>query len=180
MDDLSLEFRPTSLGWLAVVASSAGLRWVSLAADHETLWPQIARQFPEVPWQETGGANRFRNGRGVSSARFGGWMRTVEQAVERPARPGEAPFDISGTPFQQAVWDALRGIPAGTVWTYGQLAAHLGRPRAARAAGSACGANPIPFLIPCHRVIGSDGGLGGFGLGLDVKRALLAREGVRC
>jgi O-6-methylguanine DNA methyltransferase len=59
------------------------------------------------------------------------------------------------------------------------LAKHLGRPRAARAVGSACGANPVPFLVPCHRVVASNGGLGGFGLGLSVKRVLLEREGVR-
>lgn len=179
MDDLSLEFSPTSLGWLAVVASGAGLRWVSLACDHESLWRQIAKRFPETRWEGPGSGDGFHQGRGVPDLRFRRWLQAVERAVEQPARAGKAPFDISGTPFQHAVWDALCQIPAGTVWTYGELAAHLGRPRAFRAVGSACGANPVPFLIPCHRVVGSHGGLGGFGLGLEVKRALLAREGVR-
>jgi methylated-DNA-[protein]-cysteine S-methyltransferase len=85
-----------------------------------------------------------------------------------------------GTPFQQRVWRELRKIPYGCTVTYGQIAAELGMPRAARAAGSAIGANPVSIIIPCHRVIGADGGLHGFGGGLPVKQALLELEGVAC
>jgi O-6-methylguanine DNA methyltransferase len=88
------------------------------------------------------------------------------------------PLDLAAaTPFQRKVWTALRQIPAGQSETYGRLAAVLGAPRAARAVGSACGANPIPLLIPCHRVLPSGGGLGGFSGGLHWKRMLLTREG---
>jgi methylated-DNA-[protein]-cysteine S-methyltransferase len=81
-----------------------------------------------------------------------------------------------GTEFQQQVWAALRAIPPGTTVSYGQLAAGIGRPAAVRAVGAANGANPIPVVVPCHRVIGADASLTGFGGGLERKRWLLAHE----
>jgi len=82
----------------------------------------------------------------------------------------------AGTPFQREVWKALRSIPAGTTMSYGQLAAQIGRAGASRAVGAANGANPIPIVVPCHRVIGADGSLTGFGGGLANKRWLLDHE----
>lgn len=81
-----------------------------------------------------------------------------------------------GTPFQQEVWAALRGIPCGTTTSYGVLARQLGRPDASRAVGLANGSNPVAIVIPCHRVIGANGSLTGYGGGLDRKRWLLAHE----
>jgi methylated-DNA-[protein]-cysteine S-methyltransferase len=81
-----------------------------------------------------------------------------------------------GTPFQQKVWKALRAIPAGTTLSYGELAARIGRAGASRAVGAANGSNPIPIVVPCHRVIGADGSLTGFGGGLENKKWLLAHE----
>ena len=92
--------------------------------------------------------------------------------------PAALPLAFQGTTFQEAVWTALRGVPAGEVVTYGELARRAGYPRAARAVGSAMRANPLPLLIPCHRVVASDG-IGGYGGGLELKRALLAAEGVQ-
>ena len=90
------------------------------------------------------------------------------------------PFDWRGaTEFQQSIWRALLRIPTGRTRTYAELAAAAGHPRAVRATGSACGANPIPVLVPCHRVVASGGKLGGFSGGLDWKRRLLAQEGVQ-
>jgi methylated-DNA-[protein]-cysteine S-methyltransferase len=89
-------------------------------------------------------------------------------------------FDLAlapqGTAFQRGVWEMLRTIPYGETISYGELAARLGRSGAARAVGAANGRNPIPIVIPCHRVVGSNGSLTGFGGGLDVKRRLLALE----
>src|SRR5262249_9271416 len=82
----------------------------------------------------------------------------------------------AGTPFQREVWKALRTIPAGTTRSYGELAARIGRAGASRAVGAANGANPIPIVVPCHRVIGADGSLTGFGGGLENKKWLLAHE----
>ncbi len=87
-----------------------------------------------------------------------------------------APVDGGGTPFQRRVWAALREIPAGTTVTYGALAARLGVPRASRAVGAASGRNPVSIAVPCHRVIGADGGLTGYAGGLERKRWLLAHE----
>jgi methylated-DNA-[protein]-cysteine S-methyltransferase len=91
-------------------------------------------------------------------------------AFDLPLRP-------VGTDFQQRVWALLRTIPYGGSISYGQIAALLGKPGAARAAGNACGANPLPLLIPCHRVLGTGGRLGGFSCGIWRKKFLLALEG---
>ncbi|MFP4394634.1 MAG: methylated-DNA--[protein]-cysteine S-methyltransferase [Anaerolineales bacterium] len=90
----------------------------------------------------------------------------------------DLPLDLRGTDFQRAVWEALLAIPYGETRAYGDIAAAIGRPRAARPVGQAVGANPVGVIVPCHRVIGSDGRLTGFGGGLDLKRALLRLEGV--
>lgn len=86
-------------------------------------------------------------------------------------------LDPPGTPFQREVWGELARIPYGATLSYGELARRIGRPAASRAVGAANGANPIPVILPCHRVIGSDGSLTGYGGGLPIKRALLALEG---
>jgi O-6-methylguanine DNA methyltransferase len=106
--------------------------------------------------------------------------RAVARVLQGRAAGKLPPLDLAGgTPFQRKVWAALRQILPGQTRSYGQLASALGAPKAARAVGSACGANPIPLLIPCHRVLASGGGLGGFSAGLHWKRRLLAREGGR-
>jgi methylated-DNA-[protein]-cysteine S-methyltransferase len=86
------------------------------------------------------------------------------------------PWRIAGTPFQRAVWRALPDIPAGETESYGALAARLGVPKAVRAVGAANGANPLSLVLPCHRVVGADGSLTGYGGGLERKRWLLAHE----
>jgi AraC family transcriptional regulator, regulatory protein of adaptative response / methylated-DNA-[protein]-cysteine methyltransferase len=97
-------------------------------------------------------------------------------AVERPAQMPELPLDVQGTAFQQAVWRELSRIPAGETLSYAALAARAGKPRAVRAAGTACGANQVAVLIPCHRARRGDGSLGGYAYGLDRKVELLKRE----
>jgi methylated-DNA-[protein]-cysteine S-methyltransferase len=88
----------------------------------------------------------------------------------------DLPLDVQGTPFQQRVWHVLQTIPFGKTTTYGRLAEELGEPRAVRAVGSANGRNPISIIIPCHRVIGADGSLTGYGGGLPRKQWLLGHE----
>ena len=87
------------------------------------------------------------------------------------------PVLLVGTDFQHKVWRAMAKIPAGGVVTYGSIAKSIGKPRATRAVGAACGANPVPYLVPCHRVVAAKGGLGGFSGGLEIKKALLQQEG---
>ena len=91
----------------------------------------------------------------------------------------DIPVDTGGTPFQQKVWQALRRIPAGETRSYGDVARALRRPRAVRAVGTANGRNPVALIVPCHRVIGSDGSLTGYAGGLERKRWLLRHEGIR-
>jgi methylated-DNA-[protein]-cysteine S-methyltransferase len=88
------------------------------------------------------------------------------------------PLDLRGTPFQRAVWEAVANIPYGTTRSYGEIARLVGQPSEARAVGAANGANPVPIVVPCHRVIGSNGGLTGYGGGIDLKWRLLELEGV--
>jgi AraC family transcriptional regulator, regulatory protein of adaptative response / methylated-DNA-[protein]-cysteine methyltransferase len=104
-------------------------------------------------------------------------LRRTVAAVNAPERPHDLPLDVQGTAFQEAVWRELSRIPPGETLSYAALAARAGKPGAARAAGSACGANKIAVLIPCHRAQRGDGSLGGFAYGLERKRALLGREG---
>jgi O-6-methylguanine DNA methyltransferase len=89
----------------------------------------------------------------------------------------DLPLDVRGTAFQKGVWSQVAHIPYGATATYGGIAELLGKPKASRAVGAALGANPLPIVIPCHRVVGVGGSLTGFGAGLDVKEALLRLEG---
>jgi AraC family transcriptional regulator of adaptative response/methylated-DNA-[protein]-cysteine methyltransferase len=107
---------------------------------------------------------------------FAALAADVVALADDPARAANLPLDVAGTAFQQSVWEALRAIPPGETRSYKQVAAAVGRPDAVRAAGTACGDNNLALLIPCHRVLRSDGGLGGYAYGLERKRALLARE----
>lgn len=110
-----------------------------------------------------------------------GWHETLTEALERALAgqaPGELPpLDLSaGTEFQRRVWRTLQKIACGRTWSYGQVAEALGNPKAVRAVGGACGANPIPVFVPCHRVVAANG-IGGFSGGLGWKLKLLGREG---
>ncbi len=110
------------------------------------------------------------------------WHQAAEAAVKKILAGDEPqqfpPLDPAGTEFQKSVWNALRNISIGRTKSYGEIARAIGKPRAVRAVGGACGANPIPVLIPCHRVLAARGKIGGFSSGLDRKRDLLKREGV--
>ena len=121
---------------------------------------------------------------GVVPAPVVGWHRTTTAALKRAldGKPPEIlpPLDLSaGTDFQKSVWNALRRIRAGQTRSYGEIAKAIGKPNALRAVGGACGANPIPVFVPCHRVLAANRKIGGFSGGLDWKRKLLAREGVQ-
>jgi O-6-methylguanine DNA methyltransferase len=110
------------------------------------------------------------------------WHRTTETALKKilaGGKPNEfPPLDLTGTEFQKSVWQQLRKISPGKTKSYGEIAQAIGSPKAVRAVGCACGANPIPVLVPCHRVLAANKKLGGFSGGLDWKRSLLKREGV--
>lgn len=150
----------TSLGTLLVAATEKGLCRVSF--DEGPL--ELANRFPAAEIVEGGAALAQLAARVVAE-------------VETPGRDRDLPLDVQGTAFQEAIWQALRRIPPGETRSYGELAAAIGKPGAVRAAGTACGANNVAVVIPCHRVQRADGSVGGYAYGADRKRALLAREG---
>lgn len=152
---------PTSLGAMLVAATDKGVCRLSFNESGEDL----ATRFPKATLIE-GGED------------FAELFAAVVAAVEAPGTGDHIPIDVRGTAFQEAVWRQLRTIPPGETRTYAQIAAAIGHPGAVRAAGSANGANHVSVLIPCHRVIRTDGSLGGYAWGLAIKRELLAREGV--
>jgi methylated-DNA-[protein]-cysteine S-methyltransferase len=114
------------------------------------------------------------------AAPFAAALRQLEEYFAGTRRSFSLALAPRGTPFQLSVWRALQAIPYGETLSYGELARRIELPGAARAVGLANGANPLPIIVPCHRVIGADGSLTGFGGGLPIKRALLALEGAAC
>jgi len=155
---------PCSLGWVLVAATARGVCAVELGDDPERLKADFARRFSGAESVE-------------ADAELAGLVETVVGLIEQPRRDaGGLPLDVRGTAFQERVWRGLRDIPAGETRTYAQLAAAIGAPKAVRAVGAACGANPVAVVTPCHRVVGSDGKLTGYRWGVARKKALLDRE----
>ncbi|MEG3182295.1 bifunctional DNA-binding transcriptional regulator/O6-methylguanine-DNA methyltransferase Ada [Sphingomonas sp. LT1P40] len=151
----------TSLGPLLIAATDKGL--CRVAFDEDSL--MLATRFPAAEIVPGGAA-------------LATLAAQVVAEVEQPGRHTDLPLDIRGTAFQEAVWQALRSIPSGETATYTQLAIAAGNPRAVRAAGTACGANQVAIVIPCHRAQRSDGTMGGYAYGVDRKVVLRRREGV--
>lgn len=149
----------TSLGAMLVAATAKGVCRLSFNEGREAL----EARFPQAELSEGG-------------AEFADLLNAVIAAVEAPGDFGHIPLDVKGTAFQEAVWRELQQIPKGETRTYAELAAAVGKPKAVRAAGSANGANNVAVLIPCHRVIRTGGGLGGYAYGLEIKRKLLEKE----
>lgn len=151
---------PTSLGEMLVAATEKGVCRLSFGEGRDAL----AARFPHAVLVE-GGED------------FASLLAEVVAAVEQPGDARHIPLDVQGTAFQEAVWEQLRAIPPGETRSYGEIAAAIGKPGAVRAAGSANGANHVAVLIPCHRVVRSDGSIGGYAYGKEIKRELLKREG---
>ena len=146
----------TPIGRLRLAGDEKGLRSISF----ENRFPPAAPAESPLRREEL-----FREAIVQLDAYFAGELRRFD-----------LPLAPEGTPFQREVWSALTAIPYGETVSYGELARRLGRPAASRAVGAANGQNPIPIVIPCHRVIGADGSLTGFGGGLAIKRRLLDLE----
>jgi AraC family transcriptional regulator of adaptative response/methylated-DNA-[protein]-cysteine methyltransferase len=149
----------TSLGPMLVAATDKGVCRLSFNEGREAL----EARFPHAELVEGGEG-------------FAALLQQVADAVEAPGSDHSIPLDVKGTAFQEAIWQELRRIPPGETRSYAELATAVGKPAAVRAAGSANGANNVAVLIPCHRVIRTDGSLGGYAYGLEIKQALLDRE----
>ncbi|HVV57493.1 MAG TPA: methylated-DNA--[protein]-cysteine S-methyltransferase [Gaiellaceae bacterium] len=140
----------TPIGTLGLIGSNAGLREIRWTCDG----------------LHTGGSCGVLDETARQLAEYFAGSRTAF----------DLPLDLVGTPFQLAAWRALADIPYGSTVTYAEQAARIGRPLAIRAVGAANGANPVPIVLPCHRIVGADGSLTGFGGGLELKRFLLDHE----
>lgn len=156
--DVTYRYLATPIGELLLAGTRAGLLRIEFASG-------TSRRGPDPAWRRDDrcledAANQLRD-------YFAGARREFDLAL-----------DPRGTDFQLRTWRALRDIPFGATATYADIARAIGKPQAARAVGAANGRNPLPIVVPCHRVIGSDGSLTGFGGGTDVKRALLQLEGI--
>ena len=159
-DELSSTTMDSPVGELTLVASRAGLRAV--------LFPG------ERPDRVTVGP--VTNSDAAADEVLDHAMQQLREYFAGSRQEFDLPLDPHGTPFQQDVWAELQRIPYGTTITYAELADRVGRPRAHRAVGSANGANPIAIVVPCHRVVATGGGLGGYAYGTDTKRRLLDLE----
>jgi AraC family transcriptional regulator of adaptative response/methylated-DNA-[protein]-cysteine methyltransferase len=148
------------LGELFIAASSKGICRLTFDDNEESL----QRLFPNATIVKDDGALRE-------------FVAGTLRAIEQPLLAHQLPIDVAGTAFQEAVWRELRKIPAGETRSYAEIAAAIGAPKAVRAVGTANGDNHVAVLIPCHRVIRSDGSLGGYGGGIERKKKLLASEG---
>jgi methylated-DNA-[protein]-cysteine S-methyltransferase len=163
-EDLFLDTVKTPIGDLLLVADARGVLRMLEFEDKPERWRSVFRRH-----FSSGGLRKKRDPGGVSAKLrryFAGDIAALD----------EIDVDPQGTAFQHACWKNLRRIPAGTATTYGALAKKIGRPAAMRAVGLANGANPIAVVVPCHRVVGADGSLTGYGGGLDRKRWLLDHE----
>ncbi|MEP6687589.1 MAG: bifunctional DNA-binding transcriptional regulator/O6-methylguanine-DNA methyltransferase Ada [Gemmatimonadales bacterium] len=154
---------PTTLGQVLVAATDRGLCSVALDDDAGVLEATLRREYPAATVERRD--EELRGWVGAVVARMAG------DEAER------VPFDAGGTAFQQRVWEALQRIPRGSTRSYSEIARELGQPSAARAVARACASNRLALVIPCHRVVREDGGLGGYRWGVERKQELLTREG---
>ncbi|MBU6470462.1 MAG: methylated-DNA--[protein]-cysteine S-methyltransferase [Gammaproteobacteria bacterium] len=146
----------TPVGKLLLAGDDHGLRQVDFQDGPHPAQPDPAWRQDEKPFRAV--------------------IQQLREYFDGERRSFDLPLAPAGTAFQLKVWHALRGIPYGKTWSYGELARRIKRPKASRAVGAANGQNPLPIIVPCHRVIGTDGSLTGFGGGLKIKQQLLELE----
>jgi AraC family transcriptional regulator of adaptative response/methylated-DNA-[protein]-cysteine methyltransferase len=149
------------LGPLLIAATDKGVCRLTFNEDESAL----RRRFPNATIESDDGT-------------IAPWVEAALKAIRTPSQAADVPIDVRGTAFQEAVWQELRKIPLGETRSYADIAKAVGQPGAVRAVGTANGSNPVSVLVPCHRVIRSDGSLGGYGGGLENKKKLLAAEGI--
>ena len=153
----------SALGRLLVGATGRGVCALSLGESDAKLEAFLQAEYPKAE------IRRDRNG-------MSGWVQEIVNHLRGRAPKLDVPVDVEATAFQWRVWEALRAIPYGRTQTYSEVARSIGRPTATRAVARACATNPVAVVIPCHRVIREDGGLGGYRWGLERKQALIERE----
>jgi len=164
---IAYAYRDTALGPLLMAATDRGVCFAQFGDSESALIGQLRAEFSSASIVASSMAN---------SAELDAWIHALEAHIRGTAPRPDLPLDLRGTAFQIRVWKFLLGISEGEVLSYGEVATGIGEPKAVRAAASACAANRIAVLVPCHRVLRADGGLGGYRWGLERKRALIDRE----
>jgi AraC family transcriptional regulator of adaptative response/methylated-DNA-[protein]-cysteine methyltransferase len=159
--------RRTALGPLMMAATGRGVCFVQFGESAVALLDQLRAEFPRADLQPAGDA---------ATAPLDAWMTALDDHLSSAAPRPDLPLDLRGTAFQVRVWRFLLSVKPGDVVSYSEVAEGVGAPRAVRAAASACAANRLAVLVPCHRVLRADGGLGGYRWGVERKRALLDAE----
>ncbi|WP_019615386.1 bifunctional transcriptional activator/DNA repair enzyme AdaA [Psychromonas ossibalaenae] len=159
--------RNTALGFMMMAATDKGICSVQFADNESALLSLLRAEFPKA---------ELIISASQKAPELDIWMEALDQHLSQGAPRPDLPLDMRGTAFQIKVWQFLLSIKEGEVLSYGEVAEQVDNPKAARAVGTACGKNPIGVLIPCHRVLRSDGGLGGYRWGLERKRTLLDKE----
>jgi AraC family transcriptional regulator of adaptative response/methylated-DNA-[protein]-cysteine methyltransferase len=165
--EISYASSPTPLGTMMIAATDRGLCSLQFGESEAELRARLAKEYPAAKLSPMPPARK---------GLFSQWMRALSQYLEGSTTALDLPLDVHGTAFQMKVWSYLQRIPYGEVQSYSEVAAGIGRPDAVRAVGSACAGNQVALVIPCHRVIRGDGGLGGYRWGLHRKRTLIERE----
>ena len=156
----------TVLGFMAIGATDRGICFLQFGDSPEALQAQLAREYPKARIVDTS----------TPPHPFDAWVAAIDGYLKGEEPHLDLPLDIRATAFQLRVWKYLQGIPYGDLQSYGEVAAALGRPGAARAVAQACGKNNVALAIPCHRIIRGDGDLGGYRWGLHRKRVLIDLE----
>ena len=157
------DFGSSSLGKLLVATQGPSVVKISLGDDKTELLSDAQSRFPAIRQSKINPT--------ILEA-----LEQIERLLDQPTTAWTLPLDLQGTEFQKQVWAGIAKIPAGATVTYQQLASSIGRKSSVRAVASACGANPVAIVVPCHRVLRSDGGLGGYRWGVERKKELLLRE----
>jgi AraC family transcriptional regulator of adaptative response/methylated-DNA-[protein]-cysteine methyltransferase len=166
-ESVAYAFRNTALGPLLMAATDRGVCFAQFGRDEKALIEQLQAEFPRAAVRESSA---------TQSPELDAWIRALEAHVAGTAPRPNVPLDLRGTAFQIRVWRFLLDVPEGDVLSYSEVASGIGAPKAVRAAATACSANRIAVLVPCHRVLRSDGGLGGYRWGLERKRVLIDHE----
>lgn len=166
-EEIAFACRQTALGTVLMAATARGVCCVDFGEDEAALVDRLRTEFPKAVIAASDAA---------ASPQLDAWIDALERHISAGAPHPDIPVDLRGTAFQMRVWRFLLGVPSGTVVSYAEVASAIGSPRAVRAAASACGANRVAVLVPCHRVLRGDGGLGGYRWGTARKRVLLDGE----
>lgn len=166
-EEIHYACRSTQFGVLLMAATEKGVCCVQFGDDQNQLIQQLHEEFPNADLKESPAQD---------SIELDHWLEALDQHINHNAPRPNIPLDIRGTAFQMTVWQFLTQIQEGETMTYKDVAEKIGKPNAVRAVGTACGKNRIGVLIPCHRVLRSDGGLGGYRWGLERKKTLLNNE----